>query len=116
MDNIYSAIPLVINAIKYSRPGHPIQFTLIATIDQLKLIVQDWGICISPADQERLFEPFHRAVNVKSIPGNGLGLAIVQQSVDVHQYHIKILSTLGEGTTVTVELSRWSRESSDSGS
>ncbi len=109
-------INLLTNAIKYSLPRHPIRFTLIATSDQLNLIVQDWGIGIPPADQERLFEPFHRAMNVKSIPGNGLGLAIVQQSVNVHQGHIKILSTLGEGTTVTVELPRWSRESSDSGS
>ena len=107
---------LLTNAIKYSPPGHPIRFTLTATVDQLNLMVQDWGIGIPPADQERLFEPFHRAMNVKSIPGNGLGLAIVQQSVNVHQGHIEILSTLGEGTTVTVELPRWSRESSDSGS
>jgi len=107
---------LLTNAIKYSLPGHPIRFTLTATIDQLNLIVQDWGIGIPPADQDRLFEPFHRAMNVKSIPGNGLGLAIVQQSVNVHQGHIKILSTLGEGTTVTVGLPRWSTESSDSGS
>jgi PAS domain S-box-containing protein len=107
---------LLTNAIKYSDPGHPIRFTLTATTDQLTLIVQDWGIGIPSADQERLFEPFHRAMNVKSIPGNGLGLAIVQQSVKVHQGRIKILSTLGEGTTVTVELPRWSTESSDFGS
>lgn len=107
---------LLTNAIKYSLPSHPIRFTLRATIDQLNLIVQDWGIGIPLADQERLFEPFHRAMNVKSIPGNGLGLAIVQQSVKVHQGHIKILSTLGEGTTVTVELPRWSTESLDLGS
>ena len=107
---------LLTNAIKYSDPGHPIRFTLTATTNQLTLIVQDWGIGIPSADQERLFEPFHRAMNVKSIPGNGLGLAIVQQSVKVHQGHIKILSTLGEGTTVTVELPRWSTESSNFGS
>ena len=107
---------LLTNAIKYSHPSHPIRFTLTATVDQLNLIVQDWGIGIPPADQERLFEPFHRAMNVKSIPGNGLGLAIVQQSVKVHRGHIEIFSTLGEGTTITVELPRWSEESLNSGS
>ena len=107
---------LLTNAIKYSDPGHPIRFTLTATGDRLNLIVQDWGIGIPAVDQERLFEPFHRAMNVKSIPGNGLGLAIVQQSVKVHQGHIEICSTLGEGTTVVVELPRWSTELSDSGS
>jgi PAS domain S-box-containing protein len=99
---------LLTNAIKYSDLGQPIRLTLAATIDRLHLTVQDWGIGIPAADQERLFEPFHRAMNVKAIPGNGLGLAIVQHSVQVHQGTIKIHSTLGEGTLVEITIPRWS--------
>lgn len=99
---------LLTNAIKYSDLGQSIALTLTAQPDQLILKVQDWGIGIPAADQERLFEPFHRAMNVKSIPGNGLGLAIVQHSVNVHQGQIQITSTLGEGTIVEVKLPRWS--------
>ncbi len=99
---------LLTNAIKYSDPGQPIRLTLTATIDRIRVTVQDWGIGIPAADQERLFEPFHRAMNVKAIPGNGLGLAIVQHSVQVHQGTIQIHSTLGEGTLVEVTIPRWS--------
>jgi PAS domain S-box-containing protein len=99
---------LLTNAVKYSDPGQPIRLTLTVTDERLILTVQDWGIGIPAADQERLFEPFHRAMNVKTIPGNGLGLAIVQHSVQVHQGQIKINSTLGEGTIVEVMVPRWS--------
>ena len=56
--------------------------------------------------------------NIESVTSilDGLGLAIVQQSVKVHRGHIEIFSTLGEGTTITVELPRWSEESLNSGS
>ncbi len=99
---------LLTNAIKYSDLGQPIRLTLTATNNQISLTVQDWGIGIPAADQERLFEPFHRAMNVKDIPGNGLGLAIVQHSTQVHQGTIQIHSTLGEGTLVEVTIPRWS--------
>ncbi len=106
---------LLTNAIKYSEPGQPIRLTLGATIDRLSLTVQDWGIGIPAADQERLFEPFHRAMNVKAIPGNGLGLAIVQHSVKVHQGTIQISSTLGEGTIAEVTIPRWSATLGENG-
>jgi signal transduction histidine kinase len=48
------------------------------TSDQLNLAIRDWIIGIPSVHKERLFEPFRRAMNIKSITGNGLGLAIVQ--------------------------------------
>ena len=36
--------------------------------------------------------------------GNGLGLAIAQEIVNLHKGHIRIESALGKGTTFIVEL------------
>ena len=67
-------------------------------------VVRDRGIGIPEADVKLLFQPFHRARNVGEAPGSGLGLVIVQRCVDLHGGTIKLDSTEGAGTTVTVTL------------
>ena len=68
------------------------------------LTVQDEGIGISLEDQRKLFEPFHRGKNVRTIPGTGLGLVVVKKCVDLHQGSININSEVGVGTTCLVKL------------
>ena len=40
----------------------------------------------------------------REMGGNGLGLAIAQEIVNLHKGHIRIESALGKGTTFIVEL------------
>jgi signal transduction histidine kinase len=65
--------------------------------------IRDEGIGISPKDEQRLFESFHRGQNVGNIPGTGLGLAIVKKCVEVHGGQIAVTSVVGVGTTFTVK-------------
>ncbi|WP_392531804.1 PAS domain S-box protein [Nostoc sp. C117] len=95
---------LLLNAIKYSPEGGNIDLSLEFKSDRVILQVQDRGIGIPLADQKQLFEPFHRGKNVKSIPGTGLGLAVVKKCVDLHQGHINITSEVGIGTTCAIAL------------
>jgi PAS domain S-box-containing protein len=97
---------LLSNAIKYSFPHTPIYVSLDYEQENGQenacLSVQDSGIGIPPDDLKHLFEPFHRATNVDTIPGTGIGLTITKQSVDLHQGHITINSEIGRGTTITI--------------
>lgn len=97
---------LLSNALKYS-PSHPI-VELDITFDDRTLTVKvsDQGIGIPPGDLDRLFEPFQRGSNVGTVPGNGLGMAIVKQSVEIQGAEIEVRSQPGEGTIVTVVLER----------
>jgi signal transduction histidine kinase len=95
---------LLSNACKYSPPGSEVHFELICQAGQATFVIQDRGIGIPPADLAHLFEPFHRASNVKEIPGTGLGLAIVKRAVDLYGGTIAVDSQVGEGTTFTVTL------------
>ena len=95
---------LLSNAIKYSPPGSEVRLDLVCQASQANLVIRDQGIGIPPADQARLFEAFHRAGNVKDIPGTGLGLTIVKKSVDVHGGTIEVDSQPGVGTTFTIIL------------
>jgi signal transduction histidine kinase len=70
--------------------------------------VQDNGIGIPPADQDRIFERFYRGEDpmVLATPGTGLGLAIVKQLVNMHKGQIWMKSTgvPGEGSTFSFTL------------
>lgn len=95
---------LLSNAIKYSPGGQPITLTLAMTPTAITLQVRDQGIGIPAMDQKHLFEPFHRATNVGTISGTGLGLVITKEAVAMHKGQICVESELGVGTSFTVTL------------
>lgn len=97
---------LLTNAVKYSPHGGDIRLHLSSKDHDLVFQISDQGIGIPEADQARLFEPFHRGGNVKRIEGTGLGLAVVKNSVLLHDGSIELQSKEGEGTTFTVRLPR----------
>jgi len=72
--------------------------------DQQQLIIEisDEGIGIPKEENERLFEPFHRAKNTENIQGTGLGLSIVKLAVNMYNGKIDFQSELGKGTKFIV--------------
>ncbi len=95
---------LMSNAIKYSPAGTTIQVNLEYTPESVVLSVRDQGIGIPDADLKHLFEPFHRAANVGTISGTGLGLVIIKESVELHSGSIEVESQVGQGTTFTIRI------------
>lgn len=95
---------LLTNAIKYSTQETIVRFSCTCQQHEVIFEIQDEGIGIPVEDQERLFESFHRAKNVGNIPGTGLGLTIVQKSVNLHNGNISLVSQVGVGTTFQVRL------------
>lgn len=95
---------LLSNGIKYSPQGGRVSLQLEFQLHNVLLQVQDWGIGIPQEDRSKLFEPFHRGRNIRSIPGTGLGLVVVKKCVDLHQGTIDVHSAIGVGTTCVVSL------------
>ncbi len=95
---------LLSNAIKYSPQGSTVDFCFACQQEYAVFQIEDRGIGIPLADQDKLFDSFHRASNVGTISGTGLGLAIVKKSVDLHDGKIEVNSEVGVGTTITVTL------------
>ncbi len=95
---------LLSNAVKYSPEGSHITLDLGYTGETVCLVVADQGIGIPTSDQARLFDSFHRASNVGTISGTGLGLYIVKQAVKQHRGTIEVESQEGGGTTCTIKL------------
>jgi signal transduction histidine kinase len=97
---------LLSNALKYSALDQSVQLTLDMTPRFAIVQVRDRGIGIPPADRPRLFECFHRAGNVGTVPGTGLGLAIARKCVELLGGTIIFESELGVGSCFTVTLPR----------
>ena len=95
---------LIINALKYSKPETSVTVKLFGSTSGITLTVTDRGIGIPEKEIPHLFEPFFRATNTANIPGTGLGLNIVRESVERHGGNLEIKSRLGAGTTIKVSL------------
>ena len=68
--------------------------------DRVRITFTDTGRGMSPAQVERLFEPFSSSTT----GGTGLGLSIVYQIIRDHGGTINVRSREGHGTMITVEL------------
>ena len=92
------------NALKYNRPGGSVTVQITNTDGHAVLTVTDTGIGIPAAEQSRVFERFYRVdkARSKSIGGTGLGLSIVKHGAIYHNAEIKLKSTLGQGTCITI--------------
>lgn len=97
---------LVGNALKYSSAATAVEVAAAEEDGILCVTVRDHGIGIPAADLPHIFERFHRAGNVGSIGGSGIGLHMARQIVDLHGGTIAVASRAGSGTTVTVRLRR----------
>jgi two-component system sensor histidine kinase MprB len=71
---------LVENAVKYSGTNTPIE----VEIGPDSVTVRDRGRGIAPEDLDHVFDRFYRAVDVRTEPGSGLGLSIVDEIVRTH--------------------------------
>lgn len=95
------------NAIKYGSNDAPITITLSRNGDEITLSVHNEGKPISPEDQKRLFEPFHRTVEAQKSgkKGWGLGLTVVRGVAEALHGRIDVQSAPGAGTTFSLVFS-----------
>lgn len=109
-------VNLLSNAIKYSPDGGEVRLDVIRSNGAVTFKVSDQGIGIPPDGLARLYDPFYRATNTRTIKGTGLGLTIVKESVDLHNGTISCETEEGVGTTFTVQLPTSSEVHHDSDS
>lgn len=98
-ENIFS------NAIRYTEEGD--QITLISFIDEENNIIfkiQDDGIGIAKKDLDHIFELFYRGTNSRREEGMGIGLSVVKNIIDTHQWKINVESEKNKGTTFIIKI------------
>lgn len=92
------------NAIKYNHSGGQVIVEAYQKEKQVYLSVEDTGSGIPEELKERVFEPFFRVDKSRSRElGVGLGLALVNEIVRVHDGSIAIRPNPSGGTIIEVQ-------------
>jgi two-component system sensor histidine kinase MprB len=91
---------LLDNAVKWSPPGGEIE---VGVTDH-EVTVRDHGPGIDESDLPFVFDRFYRAPAARSMPGFGLGLALVRQVAEEHGATVTIERPDGGGTLVRLKL------------
>lgn len=95
---------LLDNAIKFTSRGGAITIALEHVRDAVVLRVADTGCGIAAEDLPHVFRRFWRSDSSRSLPGNGLGLALAKAIVTSYAGTIECDSAPGRGTVFTVAL------------
>jgi heavy metal sensor kinase len=93
---------LLVNAIKYSRPGGDVALQLADGGAVWRVDVTDAGNGIPPAARERLFERFYRTDEARaseSVDGAGLGLAITRWIARAHAGEAELVDSSPTGSS-----------------
>ncbi len=96
---------MLINALKFGKPGSVILISTQATpdADAVKVCIKDRGIGIDGLDLSKLFTPFYQGAYAKA--GSGIGLSYSKALVGMHRGKIGACSNDdGQGATFWFEL------------
>ena len=97
---------LLSNAIKFTPEGGRIRMTALHDGGAVEIAIADTGIGIAEKDLAKVLEPFRQAGNTltREYEGTGLGLPLVRSLASLHGGEMRLASTVGAGTTVTLRL------------
>ncbi|WP_265551829.1 hybrid sensor histidine kinase/response regulator [Trichlorobacter lovleyi] len=94
------------NAFKFSSDGATVAIRLTCVDGHAEIAIQDSGCGIAEEEMPKIFERFYQVDPdaTGQIPGFGLGLFCVREIVRQHGGSVAVNSRLGQGTTVTINL------------
>jgi two-component system, OmpR family, sensor kinase len=95
---------LLENAVKYTPEAGEVVVRACRCNGRARLEVSDTGAGIPEEHLPHLVERFYRVDGPRTARGAGLGLSIAQQIAKAHRGNLYIESTVGEGSTFTLEL------------
>lgn len=95
-------VNIIDNAIKYGKKGGFVKISLKRLNNNIQITVEDNGCGISKNDLPKIKQKFFKANN--SARGSGIGLAVSDEIIALHNGELNFDSVLGEGTVVTIKL------------
>lgn len=98
-----SVANLLDNAIKFTPEGGFVTLDLTTADGMAEIRVSDTGCGIPEKDLDSIFKRFYRADSSRTLPGNGLGLSLVQAIVEAHHGKITVESS-DKGSVFTIFL------------
>jgi len=85
------------NAIKFSN-HKDVYCKITLNAESIIISIKDEGIGIASSEFQKIFQPFYRVANSQKFPGSGIGLALTERIIRLHNGKIEISSKLDEGS------------------
>ena len=95
---------LIGNAVKFSPKGGEIRIKMMRTEGAAVFTIEDDGPGIVPGDEEHIFTKFYQSESSHGMEGNGLGLALVRQIVEMSGGSVDVQNLEVGGCRFTVRL------------
>ena len=95
---------LIGNAVKFSPKGCEIRIKMMRTEGAAVFTIEDDGPGIVPGDEEHIFTKFYQSESSHGMEGNGLGLALVRQIVEMSGGSVDVQNLEVGGCRFTVRL------------
>lgn len=100
---------LLSNAFKYTPDGGRVTVMMEYIEEEnewMEIKVSDTGIGIPDADKQHIFERFYQAAHkgMEETTGNGIGLSLVHDFVQLHGGSVEVFDNIGAGTVFVVRL------------
>jgi signal transduction histidine kinase len=92
------------NSLRYSPADRPVEVGVQVRGDWVRVVVRDEGLGLTLAEQQRIWERFHRVARIHVVgddtgAGLGLGLYLCKTIVEQHEGRLGVRSTPGKGST-----------------
>lgn len=98
---------IIENSIKYRDPSKSnsyVSINMIRVKDKLLVTIKDNGLGIEKKDLSNIFNQGFRVLDHKKIEGQGIGLTMVKNIINKHNWHIDVESSLGIGTEFIIRI------------
>ncbi len=102
-----SFVNIIDNSFKYNKKGGFVNVEMNVDNKNVYISIADNGCGISKHDLPKIREKFFKANN--SVRGSGIGLAVTDEVIKLHNGELSINSEIGVGTTVKIVLPRKTR-------
>jgi signal transduction histidine kinase len=100
-----AVVNLLSNAVKFTLSEGTVTLAAVSTQDGAAITVADTGVGIPASELGRIGKPFEQVAGTKTAQkGTGLGLSLVKALTELHGGRMDIVSALGDGTTVTLQV------------
>lgn len=95
-------VNIIDNALKYTQGGGSVTVSSELDKERVRVIVSDTGCGIPAEHLPNVKKKFYKANQL--VRGSGIGLAVADEIVAMHQGSLELGSKEGEGTTVTISI------------
>lgn len=98
-ENIFS------NALRYTKENDTITISAETKNNkEIELKIADTGIGMTEEDLKQIFNLFYRGTNSRREEGMGIGLSVVKNIIDTHNWKISVTSKKDEGSCFTINI------------